>query len=227
MRTRMALLIYVFLSILAFSSICYYTMISSLSIIDSLQLILALIPVFASIGIYLFSRSKYSPRLLFRMSGEQEGDPIPLKQRHGEYLFGVGTDNIHKVIIDEVWVHFREGEISLRNARAEIELTVDKYYPSAAHFKGPWTVVEKHWKGFWLSYEVKKGIEKFSLKFIAKGHIEETEIKFPFDFISPKRSVFQRIARFEVSEIKRGKLLGLKEIGFMLGPKETISVGKI
>ena len=112
---RIVLVVYSLLLILTFGSVCYFTIISSLSIVDFFELVLALVPIFGAIGIYLFSRAKYSPKLLFRMSGEQQGEPIPLNKRQGSYLFGIGTQSAHKVTIDEISVHFKEEEASLNN----------------------------------------------------------------------------------------------------------------
>jgi hypothetical protein len=219
MKFPSAILIYIIVLVLTFGFLCYFTNTHYLSTLDFLQLVLALFPVFASIGIYMLSRTKYSPNLLFRMSGEQQGEPIPLNQKKGSYLFGVSTQNALKTIIDEVWVYFRMEELSLGSARGEVELTVDRDYPAVVHFKGPMTVVNKHWQGFWLSYEVEKGIEKLSLRLAAKGHLEETEIKFPFDFISPKRNIVQRTVNFEV---RSGEASLLKD-GFKIGPGEGLS----
>jgi hypothetical protein len=153
------------------------------------------------------------------MSGEQQGEPIPLNQKQGSYMFGVSTQNTLKTIIDEVWVHFKVEELSLTSTKGEVELTVDRDYGASIHFKGPWTVIKKHWQGFWLSYEVKKDIDNFSLRLVVKGHIEETEMRFPFDFVSPKRSIVQRTVNFEV---RSGEASLLKD-GFKIGPGEGLS----
>ena len=110
--------VYSLVLMLTFGSVFYFTIVSSLSIIDFLELVLALVPIFGAIGIYLFSRVKYSPKLLLRMSGEQQSEPIPLYQRQGSYLFGVGTHSARKVIIDEIWVHFKGEKASLTSMHA-------------------------------------------------------------------------------------------------------------
>ena len=219
MKYRWATLVWTLIIVTTVGYLSYLTVVSCLSMLDFLGLVLALFPVFASIWIYLFSRAKYSSNLIFRISGEQQGEPIPLNQKQGSYMFGVSTQNTLKTIIDEVWVHFKVEELSLASIKGEVELTTDRDYVASVHFKGPWTVIEKHWQGFWLSYEAKKGIDNFLLKFIAKGHIEETEVRFPFDFISPKRSIVQRTVNFKV---RSGEASLLKD-GFKIGPGEGLS----
>lgn len=184
---------------------------TTLSLIFS---IIALIPIV----LYFIQRYAYLPKLFFRVGGEQSGEPIIVRKEE-KITFAVSTKSLHRVFISEVWVYFNPDEVNLSKTKdAEEKVTTDLDFPVALFFPGTRVVKDKILQGFsWMHVAHS---QKFSLKLIAYGHIDEIEL--PFRDMFPARSIYsERIIKFQV---KADLPYDLKKQGLELVPGERIQI---
>ncbi len=176
--------------------------------------VVALVPFI----IYFIQRYAYAPKFFFRVSGEQSGEPI-IVPKEGEVMFAVSTKSRHRTFISEVWVYYNPDEVDLSKTEgAEKRVTTEQDYPVALFFSGTRILINMILQGFgWKHTAVSKN---FSLKLIAYGQIDETEI--PFHDMFPARKLrSERLVRFEVRDEYQNDL---KKNGLPLKPSESLQI---
>ncbi len=168
--------------------------------------------------LYLIQRYVYAPKLFFRVSGEQSGEPI-IVPKEGKIIFAVSTKSHHRTFISEVWVYFNPDEVDLlKTAGAEKRATMEQNFPLALFFSGTRAVKDMTFQVFFGDHEAI--FPKFTLKLIAYGQIDETEI--PFHDMFPVRKLrSERLVRFEVQEEYQYDLM---KRGFLQKPGETFQI---
>lgn len=183
------------------------------SIIALIISILALIPI----AIYGIQRWMYSPKIIFRVAGEQNGEPI--KTSHvGRINFAVSTKSSHKIILSEVFVGFSPDKVDLSKTKgAETRVDVNTEFPMTLLFPEKRTITKKHLQANYFDYETNNS--EFLIKFTAFVNVDETEIPHVLDMFAPKKIRVERIVKFNVAKDNE-----LFKKGLRLAPGESVLV---
>ena len=185
---------------------------------ELLFLLLSLIGVLP-LAAYLVLRVFYSPRIEFRIAGEQLREPIPTPRTDSRY-FAVSTRSSRRVELSEVWVAFEPDEVNLSETHgAETRSTLDAKFPLALFFGAKRVVARKLLQANFFDYEAKAG--EFEVRFSAVANVDETELPFLLDMFPAKKFRAERIVKFGV----RGEApRNLIDSGLVLKPGEFMSV---
>lgn len=170
----------------------------------------------ASILAYLV-RQFISPRIFFRVSGEQAGEPITLKPE-GQVSFAIGTTSKRSVVVSKMWIDTEDGvEISGKDGKKG--LTTDRCFPVTVVFAAQRIVTQAHLQG--VSVRYKATAPAFRLKVGAIAALEETDQGFLVDMFPPRRVKRERTVAFRVDGNAR---LSLQQSGLAVHPGEALHV---
>lgn len=172
-----------------------------------------------SLIVYLIHWKFYSPRLLFRVSGEQLGEPIKVNPV-GQVKFAAFTKSTKKTQVLGLWIHFHPHEVDLFKTRGtKNEMTVDRQFPLSIAFGEEKEVVKGTLQANYFNYQAKGN--KFTVKFDVLSEINPTELPFLLDMFPPRKVRSTRIVTFEV---EKNVVLDLKTHGLTLLPGEAIQM---
>ena len=176
--------------------------------------IIALIPFCA----YLWLRWFYSPKIIIKVGGDQQGmEPIQLSEK-GNVPFGISTRSKLKTFISEVWVSFDDDCVDLSKTKGgEKRITTDNQFQMAILFSERRTVKQGYLQTNYFDYEPK--IDNFSVKIIVGAETDETELPFLLNMFPAPRVTAERLIRFKVA---KGMGHDLKKLGLTIGPGESI-----
>ena len=181
-------------------------------------LVLALIAVLP-IAAYFVLRMFYSPKIEFRVVGEQLGEPIPVPGT-GSRFFAVSTRSNHRVELSEVLVAFEPDEVDLSaTLGAEIRSTLDTTFPLALFFGAKRIVAKRLLQAIFFDHKAKTN--EFRLRFTALANVDGSELPFLLDMFPTKTSRAERVVRFKVTEDAPHDPMNT---GLMLRPHESMSV---
>lgn len=196
-----------------------------MSLLDLGLVILAAIAILPIIS-YTVSRFYYRPKIVLEVGGQQSGYPIPLPSQRDLIYLSVATEKSKKVLIKEVLVESKSNDVDeLASKEAKRTITLDKEFTTALHFSGSWLITKKYAKLFVFSYKAKEGIVQFPLKIIVYAKVDESEVRFPWDMMSPKIHKHESVLQFKVEDFKGDLGEKLKRYGARLGPRETVMAG--
>ncbi len=169
--------------------------------------------------VYLIHWKFYSPHLLFRVGGEQIGEPIKVTPV-GQIGFAIFTKSREKIRILGLWIRFHPDEVDLFKTRGiEKGMTIDTQFPMSIAFGEEKEVVKGSLQANYFDYQAKSN--KFSLEFVVLSEINPTELPFPIDMFPPRKVRSTRIVTFEV---KNDLVTDLKTHGLTLLPGEAMQI---
>ncbi len=186
-----------------------------MTIISLVLAIVAIIPF----GAYFVLKLFYTPKVNFRISGEQTGDTIVVA-KNGRVYIAVYTDSDKSLSIEEVWVQFNPDEVNLyKTSGAEQRTTLDKKFPVALLFSDKRAITKDHLQANYFDYEASG--TQFTVKIIAEGRVDERQLPFLLDIYKPSYIYSERVVVFQsfgdvTNDIRRN---GLKQY-----PKEVILI---
>lgn len=186
----------------------------TLTYISTILSIIALIPL----GTYFLLRWPYSPRILIRVGGDQQGtEPIQISEK-GNVPFGISTGSKVKAFIYEVWVGFNDDEVDLSETKGgEKRITADTQFPLAILFSERRAVKRGYLQTNYFDYEPKA--DNFSVKILVRAEADEAELPFLLNMFPVPKIVSERIVKFKVI---KGITHDLKKLGLTIGPGESI-----
>jgi hypothetical protein len=183
---------------------------------ETISLVLGTLSILSLI-VYLIHWKFYSPRLLFRVSGEQLGEPIKVNPV-GQVGFASFTKSAKKIRVLGLWIHFHPKEVDLFKTRGtEKKMTVDRQFPMSIVFGEEKEVVKGTLQVNYFNYQAKGN--KFTVKFDILSEINSTELPFLLDMI-PSRKV--RSTRTVTFEVDKNVVMDLKTHGLLLLPGEAM-----
>lgn len=176
--------------------------------------IIVLIPFCA----YLWLRWFYSPKIIIRVGGDQQGvEPIQVPER-GNVPFGVSTGSKLKAFISEVWVSFNDEEVDLYKTKGgERRITIDNQFPMAILFPERRAIKQGYLQTNYFDYESKAG--HFSVKITTRAETDEAELPFLLNMFPAPKMITARVIKFKVV---KGMANDLKKLGLMMLPGESI-----
>jgi hypothetical protein len=170
-----------------------------------------------SLTVYLIRWKFYSPRLLFRVSGEQMGEPIKVNPV-GHVGFATFTKSTKKIRVLGLWINFHPNEVDLFKTRGiEKKMTVDREFPMSIAFGEEKEVVKGTLQANYFNYQAKGN--KFTVKFDILSEINPTELPFLIDMFPPRKVRSMRTVTFEVD---KNVVMDLKTHGLTLLPGEAM-----
>lgn len=159
-------------------------------------LLLSLVGV-PPLAAYVALRVFYSPKIEFRVAGEQLGEPIPIPQA-GNRFFAVSTRSSRRVELSEVWVAFESDEVDLSGTHGpETRSTLDTKFPAALFFGAKRVVAKRLLQANFFDYKAQT--EEFRLRFSAVANVNETDLPFLLDMFPAKKFLVERVVRFRVT----------------------------
>lgn len=181
--------------------------------------ILALIAGSVAPGAYIFHKVLYSPKIFFRVGGEQSGEPIQVAE-NGREIFAVGTKSTRKIVLSEVLVCYNPDEVDISKTKgADTRITVDAKFPIALVYPERRVVTEKHLQANYFECVPKS--PEFSVKLTAVASVDETEIPSLLDMFSPRKVRQERIVKFRVV---KERVRDLRNTGLLMGPYEAMQI---
>lgn len=202
-----------------------------------LAIALAIIPILS----YAVARFYYTPGVVLRVSGQQNGGPIPLPSSNDVVWLGVSTEKNANVLIKEIWVKHQANELELTSAvgrtvtgfggiefpgeEGSIISTFDRDFPVALRFIGSWLVARRYFKLFPFGYKAKDGVQSFGVEVLVYAKIDDADIGFPWDMVGTKTYKHQWSLKFNVEKFAGSSDEKLKRYGFRLGPGEAMMAG--
>jgi hypothetical protein len=185
---------------------------------DIISLFLGFLGI-SSLVVYLIHWKFYSPRLLFRVAGEQWGEPIKVNPI-GQVLFATFTKSSKKIRVLGLWIHFHPDEVDLFKTRgAKKEMTVDRQFPMSIEFGEEKDVVKGTLQVNYFNYQAKGN--KFIVKFDSLSEINPTELPFLLDMFPPRKVRSTKIVTFKVDN---NVVTDLKTHGLFLLPGEAMQM---
>jgi hypothetical protein len=170
-----------------------------------------------SLVVYLIHWKFYSPHLLFRVAGEQRGEPIKVNPI-GQVPFATFTKSSKKIRVLGLWIYFNPDDVDLFKTRgAKKEMTVDRQFPMSISFGEEKDVVKGTLQANYFKYQAKGN--KFIVKFDGLSEINSTELPFLLDMFSPRKVRSTRTVTFEVD---KNVVMDLKTHGLLLLPGEAM-----
>jgi len=171
----------------------------------------------SSLVVYLIRWKFYSPHLLFRVAGEQLGEPIKVNPI-GQVPFATFTKSSKKIRVLGLWIYFNPDDVDLFKTRgAKKEMTVDRQFPMSIAFGEEKDVVKGTLQANYFKYQAKGN--KFIVKFDGLSEINSTELPFLLDMFSPRKVRSTRTVTFEVDN---NVVTDLKTHGLPLLPGEAM-----
>jgi len=172
-----------------------------------------------SLIVYFIRWKFYSPYLLFRVGGEQMGNPIKVTPV-GQVGFAIFTKSTKRTRILGLWIHFHPDEVDLFKTRGvKKEMTIDTQFPMSIAFGEEKEVVKGTLQSNYFNYEAKGN--KFTVKFDVLSEIDSTELPFLIEMFSSRKVRSTRIVTFEVDN---DVIMDLKTHGLTLLPGESMQM---
>lgn len=176
--------------------------------------IIALIPFCA----YLWLRWFYSPKIIIRVGGDQQGVELIQVPESGNVPFGISTKSKLKAFVSEVWVSFNDEEVDLYKTKGgERRITTDNKFPMAILFPERRTIKQSYLQTNYFDYEPK--VDHFSLKITARVETDEAELPFLLNMFPAPKVITERVIKFKVV---KGMINDLKKLGLTMLPGESI-----
>ncbi len=176
--------------------------------------IIALIPFCA----YLWLRWFYSPKIIIRVGGDQQGVELIQVPESGNVPFGISTKSKLKAFVSEVWVSFNDEEVDLYKTKSgERRITTDNQFPMAILFPERRAIKQGYLQMNYFDYEPKA--DHFSLKIAARVATDEAELPFLLNMFPAPKVTAERLIRFKAA---KGMEHDLKKLGLTIGPGESI-----
>lgn len=160
-----------------------------------------------------------SPRIFFRVAGEQSGNPICVK-RNARIPFAVSTRSSGYVNIINVSVYFDDNQINLfKTLGVQKEMSTDRVFPMAIIFPE-----KKEVKKYTLQsnyFDVQEKVDNFSVKLVAVAEPDHSRLPFWLSILPARTVRKEKIIHFRVD-------LNLQEDmrkqGLLLKPRESIQI---
>jgi hypothetical protein len=185
---------------------------------EIISLILGLFGILSLI-LYLILWKFFSPRVLFRVAGEQSGEPIKVNPI-GQKIFATFTKSTKKTRVLGLWIYFHPNEVDLfETSGVEKGFSVDRQFPMSISFGEEKEIVRGTLQANYFHYRTKG--RKFTLKFDVLSEIDSTELPFLLDMFPPRKVRSTRTVTFEVDN---NVVPDLKTHGLLLLPGEAMQV---
>lgn len=176
--------------------------------------IIALIPFCA----YLWLRWFYSPKIIIRVGGDQQGSEMIQVPESGNVPFGISMGSKLKAFVSEVWVSFNDEEVDLHKTKGgERKITTDNQFPMAVLFPERRAIKQGYLQTNYFDYESKAG--HFSVKIITRAETDEAELPFLLNMFPAPKMITARVIKFKVV---KGMANDLKKLGLTMLPGESI-----
>lgn len=191
-----------------------------LLILSKMEITAIILSIIATIPFcaYLWLRWFYSPKIIIRVGGDQQGvEPIQVPER-GDVPFGVSTGSKLKAFISEVWVSFNDEEVDLYKTKGgERRITTDNQFPMAILFTGRRVVKASYLQTNHFDYEPKA--DTFSVKITVRATVDEAELPFLLNMFPVPKMITARVIKFKVVKEMANDL---KKLGLTMLPGESI-----
>lgn len=176
--------------------------------------VIALVPFCAYLGLRWF----YSPKIIIRVGGDQQGIEVIQVPKSGNVPFGISTKSKRKAFISEVWVSFSDEKVDLHKTKGgERRITTDDQFPMAVLFTGRRVVKDGYLQTNHFDYKAKTN--EFSVKIVVGAEADETELPFLLNMFPAPKIIAERVVKFK---IVKGMECDLKKLGLTIGPGESI-----
>src|SRR3989344_4372761 len=176
--------------------------------------IIALIPLCG----YLWLRWFYSPKIIIRVGGDQQGVELIQVPEKDSIPFGISTRSGLKTFISEVWVSFNDDCVNLSKTKGgEKRITTDNQFPMAILFSDRRAVKQSYLQTNYFDYEPK--IDNFSVKIIVRAETDEAELPFLLNMFPAPKIIAKRLIGFKVA---KGMEHDLRKLGLTIRPGESI-----
>lgn len=176
--------------------------------------IIALIPFYA----YLWLRWFYSPKIIIRVGGDQQGIEVIQVPESGNVPFGISMGSKLKAFISEVWVSFNDEEVDLHKTKGgERRITTDNQFPMAVLFPERRAIKQCYLQTNYFDY--KQRADNFSVKITARAETDEAELPFLLNMFPAPKVIAERVVKFKVV---KGMINDLKKLGLTMLPGVSI-----
>lgn len=180
-----------------------------------LGLILALVAPILSVVYWVW----ISPRLFFRVAGEQSGNPIYIK-RNARVSFAVGTKSSGYVNIISIAVYFDNDQVDLfKTSGIQKEMSIDRLFPMAIIF--PEKKVVKKYTLQANYFDIHEKVNSFSVKLVTVAEPNHSRLPFWLSILPVRATQKEKVIHFRVDPDLREDL---KKQGLQLKPKESVQV---
>ncbi len=168
-------------------------------------------------GIYLVYWLFFSPRVFFRVGGEQKGEPIKILPVCS-IPFAVSTNSCVRVNLLSVSVLFDDNFVSLFSTKGiKMEISVDRKFPMAALFLEEKIVARKILQANYLDIHARKA--NFSIKISVVAEADHASLPFFLSILPARKVRVERVVEFEVdSNIQMVE----QTHGLMIKPGEAV-----
>ena len=186
----------------------------TLTIISIILSVIALIPF----GAYLWLRWFYSPKIIIRVGGEQQGTEMIQVPESSNVPFGISTGSKLKAFVSEVWVSFNDEEVDLHKTKGgERRITTDNQFPMAVLFPERRAVKQGYLQTNYFDYKQKT--DNFSVKITVRAETDEAELPFLLNMFPEPRVIAERVVKFKAV---KGMINDLKKLGLIMLPGESV-----
>ena len=189
--------------------------------IEALSIILGLLGAISIIA-YLISYWFYSPRIEFRVGGEQSGEPIRVISAE-QISFAVFTKSSKTTRIIGEWIHFHPDEVDLfKTMGVKKEMGIDRRFPMSISFPEEKNVTKGVLQANYFNYQARS--KEFTIKFDVLSEIDPVELPFFLDMFLPRKVRSQRIVTFKVDN---DVVVDLKTHGLAFLPGESMQMAGV
>ena len=167
---------------------------------------------------YLWLRWFYSPKIIIRVGGDQQGVELIQVPESGNVPFGISTKSKLKTFVSEVWISFNDEEVDLYKTKGgEKRITTDNQFPMAILFPERRAIKQGYLQTNYFDYEPK--VDHFSLKITARAETDEAELPFLLNMFPAPKVITERVIKFKVV---KGMVNDLKKLGLTMLPGESM-----
>lgn len=185
-----------------------------LVLISTALSVVALIPFCA----YLSLRWFYSPKIIIRVGGDQQGIEMIRVPESGNVPFGISMGSKLKAFVSEIWVSFNDEEVDLHKTKGgERRITTDNQFPMAVLFPERRAIKQGYLQTNYFDYESRA--DHFSVKITIRVEADEAELPFLLNMFPAPKVIAERVIKFKVS---KGMVNDLKKLGLTMLPGESI-----
>ena len=166
----------------------------------------------------LWLRWVYSPKIIIRVGGDQQGVELIQVPESGNVPFGISTKSKLKTFVSEVWISFNDEEVDLYKTKGgEKRITTDNQFPMAILFPERRAIKQGYLQTNYFDYKPK--VDHFSLKITARAETDEAELPFLLNMFPAPKVITERVIKFKVV---KGMVNDLKKLGLTMLPGESM-----
>lgn len=162
---------------------------------------------------------RISPKVFFRVAGEQLGEPIPTSNRESIF-FAIGTSSPNQVNILSLAVYFDDNQVDLFKTKGiEKEMSTERQLPMAIIFPEQKVVTKNRLQTNYFDFQAKA--DNFTIKLVATVEPDHSRLPFWFSILPVRKVHKERIVQFRIDA---DPAPSLQKQGLMLKPGESFQI---